>query len=179
MKTTKQWWEETKADPEKLKRWLIRQYVGEMAAINLLSEVLLRFGGEMTGVEWENVFTVMLQEAKHARWVKYLLSDRKIKIPTNLSATRKYWDEVLPAVETLDDAAHAAHNAETMRLHRIRVIAVEPDIEFADLQRVFANVLPDEQWHEKVFDGLTRTEHNPKMDVAHMEGLNALTLVLC
>jgi rubrerythrin len=178
MRTSSQWWNEIKSNPEELKQWLIRQYVGEMAAVNLLSDVLIRFGGDMAETEWDDVYKVMMQEAKHARWVKELLADRHIGIPAGLDATRRYWEEVIPAVEKLDDAAHAAHNAEEMRLHRIRTIAEETDPAYADLQNVFQRILPDEEWHERVFDGLCRTEHNPKMDTAHNKGLRALSLVL-
>lgn len=178
MRTTQQWWEGIKSDPQALEAWLVRQYVGEMAAVNLLSEVLIKHGGETTETEWNDVFKVMLQEAKHARWVKNLLAGRGIPIPTGLEATRKYWEEVVPEVECLDDAAHAAHNAESMRLHRIRAIANETDPQFSDLQDVFKKILPDEEWHEQVFSDLCRTENNSKMDSAHGKGLRALSLVL-
>ena len=178
MRTTQTWWNSLKKDPEALKEWLIRQYVGEMAAVNLLSEVLIKYGGEMVDNEWNDVYKVMLQEAKHARWVKQLLENRSINIPEGLDATRRYWSEVIPAVENLDDAAHAAHNAESMRLHRIRAIAEETEAEYSDLQDVFSRILPDEEWHEEVFGALCRSENNPKMDGAHSEGLRALALVL-
>ncbi len=35
-KTTAQWWAETKNDGAKLAHWLKRQYVGELAALNLV-----------------------------------------------------------------------------------------------------------------------------------------------
>lgn len=178
MRTTQEWWEEVKSSSSLLEEWLVRQYVGEMAAVNLLSNVLIRFGGDMTDTEWQDVYKVMMQEAKHARWVKHLLGDRGINIPTGLDATRKYWEEVIPAVETLDDAAHAAHNAEHMRLERISIIAKETDPDFKDLQNVFSMILPDEQWHEEVFRKLRRIDFNSKMNTAHESGLRALSLVL-
>lgn len=177
-RTSDQWWEEVKSNPAMLKEWLVRQYVGEMAAVNLLSDVLIKFGGEMIEDEWNNVYKVMLQEAKHARWVKELLAKRNISIPIGLDATRRYWEEVIPNVSELDDAAHAAHNAEHMRLHRIRTIAKEKDVSFSDIQNVFERILPDEEWHEKVFSELCRTDKNLKMDVAHNKGLKALALLL-
>ena len=51
MKTSAEWWLATKSDPAKLTHWLQRQYVGEMAAVNLLSELLIRFGDEATDEE--------------------------------------------------------------------------------------------------------------------------------
>lgn len=178
MKNTKEWWEETKSKPEALNRWLVRQYVGEMAAVNLLSQALIQYGGDMTGEEWSDVFKVMMQEAKHARWVRQLLEKRSVLIPPKLSATRKYWNEVLPEIKSLDDVAHAAHHAESMRLHRIREIAEEQDTTYADLQVVFSRILPDEEWHERVFRKLRRSGLNPKMEGAHLNGLKALSLIL-
>lgn len=174
-KTSAEWWDSVKADKDKLAAWLRRQYVGEMAAVNLLSEVLLRFGGEATNEEWDNVYKVMNQEALHARWMRQVLVGRGIEMERDASAERRYWAEVLPNVTNFREAMAAAYHAEHMRLERIRVIAAEPDMEFHDLAVMFTRIRPHEEWHEQVFDqmrqGETMTRH-------HEKGLEALNLLM-
>ena len=38
MRTSKQWWEEVKADPEKFNRWLVKQYRGEVTAASWIEQ---------------------------------------------------------------------------------------------------------------------------------------------
>lgn len=173
-RSTAMWWQEMKSDPEKLAAWLRRQYVGEMAAVNLLSELLIRFGSEMTNEEWYTTFKIMNQEALHGRWMKELMDSRGIKPEEDADATRRYWNEVLPAVDTFKRAAAAAFNAENMRLYRIREIANDVDAP-ADLREVFARILPHEEWHEVAF---AKMKGDEDLSEAHSRGLAALNLVL-
>ena len=173
-KTSAQWWGETKSDPEKLIEWLRRQYVGEMAAVNLLSEVLLRFGGQATKEQWDLVFTVMAQEAKHARWMKGLLDMRGIALPDDARADTRYWKEVVPNVTSFKEAVAAAFHAEHMRLARIRAICNDASAP-GDIREVFQRILPDEEWHESVFD---KMRDGVEMTRYHEKGLEALNLVL-
>jgi rubrerythrin len=174
MKTTHEWWTETKADEQKLNHWLRRQYVGEMAAVNLLSHLLIRFGYQMSDREWENVHKVMTQEAVHARWVKHLLDARGLKPEPEASAERKYWNEVVPAVDSFAKGAAAGYHAEQMRLIRIREIAQDMDAP-RDIRETFVKILPHEEWHEEVF-----SEMMGKTDITefHERGLEALNLTL-
>lgn len=174
-KTSAEWWESVKADPAKLEAWLRRQYVGEIAAVNLLSEILLRFGSEASAAEWNDVHKVMCQEATHARWIKGLMDKRGIALEPNASAERRYWAEVLPHVTNFAEAMAAAFHAEHMRLARIRVIAEERDARFWDLAQIFKSILPHEEWHEKVFD---RMRKGREMTRYHEKGLHALNLTL-
>lgn len=174
MKTTAEWWVETRDNPEKLIAWLQRQYVGELAAVNLLSEVLIRFGSEMTGEQWEQIHKVMLQEATHGKWMKKLLDTRGIAPEKGADATRRYWNEVLPAVDSFEKAAAAAFNAEHMRLFRIREIAKDETAP-ADIRETFKAILPHEEWHEEVFASM---RGDVSLDAEHTEGLKALSLIL-
>lgn len=177
MKTTQEWWESIKASPDKLAAWLRRQYVGEIAAVNLLSKVLLRFGVEATTEEWNTVHKVMLQEATHGKWMREVCAARGVELEKDASAERRYWKEVLPHVTNFREAMAAAHHAEAMRLERIRLIAAETDPAFADLAKVFARILPHEEWHEKVF-GEMRNGAGGEITRYHENGLKALDLVL-
>lgn len=173
-RTTKQWWSEIKASPERLAAWLRRQYVGELAAVNLLSEVLLQYGSAMSQEQWADIYKVMQQEALHGSWMKRLMDDRGIRPEPNASATRRYWNEVLPAVDSFEKAAAAAFNAERMRLFRIREIANDADAP-PDIREVFKAILPHEEWHEQVFD---RMRGSTDLSEPHARGLRALSLVL-
>lgn len=175
--TTKEWWANTKSDPEKLASWLQRQYVGELAAVNLLSEVLLRFGGEATTEEWDTVYRVMGQEALHAKWMRDICVDRSIFLENNASAQERYWKEVLPNISSFHEAMDAAFHAEHMRLERIREIAADEDLKISDLAKVFAKILPHEEWHEEVF-GAIRHSAAGSTTKYHKKGLEALNLVL-
>ena len=82
---------------------------------------------------------------------------------------------MLPNVTNFREAMAAAFHAEHMRLERIRVIAAETDPAFADLARVFGNILPHEEWHERVFDSMRGMA---EMSRYHERGLEALNLTL-
>lgn len=177
-KTSAQWWAETKNDEEKLAHWHRRQYVGELAAVNLLSEMILKFGADMTEEQWENTHKVMIQEATHAKWMKSLLDARGILPEKDADATRRYWQEVIPSVDDFQKASAAAHDAERMRLHRIREIANDPEgnrLDLRDIREVFQRILPHEEWHEEVFESM---RGSARLDEAHDRGLAALSLVL-
>lgn len=175
MHTTREWWAETKADPERLNHWLRRQYVGEMAAVNLLSELLIKHGSEASEEEWNDVHRVMVQEATHAKWMKRVMDGRGISPEPNASAERRYWSEVKPAVRSFAEGCAAGYHAEHMRLERIREIADDDDPMVRDLRDTFRNILPHEEWHEEVFGkmaaGRTLTEY-------HTRGLEALNLLM-
>jgi len=174
MRTTHDWWVATKADPERLAAWLRRQYVGELAAVNLLSQLLIRFGSQMTPVQWETIHKIMMQEAVHGHWMKLLLDARGVKPEQNASAERRYWAEVLPAVDSFEKAVAAGYHAENMRLHRIREIAADEGAP-ADIRETFQRILPHEEWHETAFAAMMGA-----VDVTpfHEKGLAALNLGL-
>lgn len=174
MHTSEQWWNEVKKDPEKLASWLKRQYIGEIAAVNLLSEVLIKYGSEATEVQWLQIHKVMIQEAVHGKWMKRLMDDRGIKLEPNGDATRRYWAEVLPGVTNFQEAMAAAFQAEHMRLARIRTIANDKEAP-EDIRLVFQSILPHEEWHEEVFGEMRGTADVTRY---HEKGLEALNLLL-
>ena len=174
-RTTEQWWAETKADPEKLVHWLRRQYVGEMAAVNLLSELLITYGNQASESEWVDVHKVMCQEATHAKWMKKVLDGRGISPEEGASTDRRYWAQVKPAVGSFAEGCAAGYHAENMRLERIRCIANDTDPAVADLAEVFSNILPHEEWHEEVFDRMRKGRELTKY---HEKGLESLNLLM-
>lgn len=175
MRTTEQWWTETKADKAALEHWLRRQYVGEMAAVNLLSELLITYGSQATDAEWNDVHKVMCQEATHAKWIKKVLDQRGISPEEGATAERRYWAEVKPAVKSFAEGCAAGYHAEHMRLERIRAIAHDTDPAVEDLSVVFGNILPHEEWHEKVFD---KMRHGKLLTQYHEAGLESLNLLM-
>jgi len=179
MKTSIEWWNEIKANDTLREKWLQRQYVGEMSAVNLLSEVLIKYGSSATPEQMDTVIKVMQQEMLHAKWVLKLLQDRSIPCPVSPKATDRYWAEVLPNITNFDEAMAAAFHAENMRLHRIRAIANDESIDsshpLADIKEVFSKILPHEEWHEETFGEM---RNNADMTRYHDKGLEALNLVL-
>ncbi len=175
MRTSQQWWDHIKTDKTLLDAWLRRQYIGELAAVNLLSEVLIRFGSDATPEEWGTVHKVMCQEALHGKWMKELMDGRGVVPERDASAERRYWAHVLPHVISFAEAMAAAFHAETMRLERIHVIAAEPDKAFYDIASIFQHILPHEEWHAKVFDEMRKGR---EMTRYHEKGLEALNLAM-
>ena len=178
MKTTHEWWTEVKNDEAKMNKWLQRQYVGEMAAVNLLSELLIKYGSDMNEKQWETIHKIMMQEAVHGHWMKMLLDARGVKPEANASAIRRYWSEVLPVVDSFEKAVAAGFHAENMRLHRIREIANDPEgnrLDLRDIRETFQKILPHEEWHEEAF-----AEMMGKTDITefHEKGLAALNLLM-
>jgi hypothetical protein len=174
MKTTNQWWAEVKADEGKLAAWLRRQYVGELAAVNLLSELLLTFGADMTPAQWETIYKIMQQEALHGHWMKALMDARGVLPEKNASAERRYWKEVLPAVDSFEKAVAAGFHAENMRLVRIREIAHDESAP-ADIRETFQKILPHEEWHEEAFQSMM---NGVDITPFHEKGLQALNLLM-
>ncbi len=174
MKTTQQWWNEVKSSEPKLHAWLKRQYVGELAAVNLLSELLIRFGSDMSTKEWETIHKIMMQEAVHGHWMKLLLDARGLKPEKSASAERRYWKEVLPAVDSFEKAVAAGYHAENMRLVRIRAIAADLEAP-ADIREMFERILPHEEWHEEAFAEMMK---GTKLTEFHAKGLKSLNLML-
>lgn len=174
MHTSIEWWNAVKAEPVRLHRWLQRQYVGELAAVSLLSELLIRFGGEATDAEWRTVHKIMVQEANHARWIKGLLDARGITPEPFAAADQRYWAEVLPAIHSFAEATAAGFHAEHMRLQRIRAIAWDADAP-EDVREVFQRILPQEEFHERAFDAM---RSGRAMTRYHEAGLRALDLTL-
>lgn len=174
MKTTHVWWTEVKSDEAKMNKWLQRQYVGEMAAVNLLSELLIKYGSDMNTKQWETIHKIMMQEAVHGHWMKMLLDSRGVKPEANASAVRRYWSEVLPAVDSFEKAVAAGFHAENMRLARIREIAADASGP-ADIRETFERILPHEEWHEEAFaEMMGKTE----ITEFHEKGLKALNLLM-
>jgi hypothetical protein len=175
--TSALWWEETKNDNEKLHAWLQRQYIGEFAAVHLLTTILIRYGSDMAEDYRQNIAKVAQQEILHGMWVSELLSARGVKPEVDADATRRYWNDVLPAVKDFHTAMQAAEQAEHMRLFRIRTIAEDvsaPD----DIRRVFQKILPHEEWHERVFGEMRGDYFDAELASAHGRGLASLQLVL-
>lgn len=175
MQTSAQWWEETRDNPAKLEHWLKRQYVGELAAVNLLSELLVRFGSQATDQEWNTVHKIMCQEARHGRLIKELMGSRGIAPEDNASTDRRYWAEVLPNVTNFAEAMAAGFHAESMRLQRIRAIA-EDESAPADIRHVFQRILPDEEWHERAFDEMRQGRELTRYHAKGLESLNLLMI---
>lgn len=178
MRSSNEWWNEVKSNPVKLADWLQRQYIGEVAAVNLLSEVLMKYGHSATNPQWMDIMKVLQQEALHGKWIKTLMDKRGIEPAPNAEATARYWKEVLPNVTSFKEAMAAAFHAENMRLARIRAIANDDSLkgtDLEDIQDTFKHILPHEEWHEEVF-GKMRAGTN--MTRYHEKGLEALNLTL-
>jgi len=76
-KTSAEWWAEVKADPEKLRDWLHKQYVGEITAYNRMFDFLKAYGAQAKDPKWvKTVEEIAWQEAAHSVWVGQLLVDR-------------------------------------------------------------------------------------------------------
>lgn len=172
MKNTQQWLEEIKTDPAKFNHWLERQYVGECLAADRIEKLAelqaeTRFGKVLKKIAND--------ERNHAQWVAELLVNRGITLPEPSMDGTRYWEPILDNLHSFEEIAGAGHHAETMRLIRIRALA--EDVEMPDdIRKVFANILPDEEFHAKAFAAMSTEEAIESTGKLHNMGLEMLGL---
>lgn len=170
-KTTKQWLNEIKSDPEKLTVWLQRQYVGEALAADRIQKLADMVEGKFAGV----LMKIAHDELIHCDWVKGLLETRGIDLPEVTLENTRYWEPILNNLHSFEEITGAGHHAETMRLARIRALADDTEIA-VDIRQVFKNILPDEEFHAKAFAVMSDQESIEKTKILHEQGLEVLGL---
>lgn len=174
MKTSTQWWNDVSSDPEKIIAWLKDQYHGERTAATRVASLLVDYP-EMSESAKTIIQRIAVDESTHAEWVGELLTSRGIT-PEILNKESRYWDKVLPKeAVTFEEICAVGHHAEEMRLERIRVIA--KDENHPDIAKVFAAILPDEEFHARAFEKLSSPECIAEAEISHLDGRNSLGLV--
>ena len=175
MKTSKEWWEETKNSPEKMIYWLKNQYHGEAVASERIRQYILP---HMEGKYTFMVERIADDEERHASWVGKLLLDRGIT-PEILQKEERYWKTVMTEDFTQDGnyAAAVAAHAEEMRLERISVIMEDSEAP-QDIRETFKNIYKDELFHAKGFKLIAGDEYYNKTSENHAKGLEALGLIV-
>lgn len=175
MKTSKEWWEETKNSPDKLINWLKNQYHGEAVASERIIQFILP---HMDGKYAFMVERIANDEDRHAQWVGKLLSDRGIT-PEVLKKEERYWKEVITDDFNEDGnyAAAVAAHAEEMRLERIKVI-MEDEEAPEDIRSTFQQIYKDELFHAKGFKLIAGDDYYSKASKNHAKGLEALGLIV-
>lgn len=176
MQTTEQWWNEVSNDEGKMINWLKNQYHGEVTAEKRIRDMILDYNiGDKP--RFLTITKIANDEAKHAGWVRELLEARGITAKV-LSKEARYWNETLPKALEMDSFEYmcaVAHLAETMRLERIKLLS--NDDRFKDIAEVFTKILPDEEFHAKVFGDMSTPEDIEIARKYHNNGLNAIGLV--
>jgi len=175
MRTSTEWWAETKADPEKIINWLKNQYHGEAVASERIRKFILP---TMDGKYQFMVERIADDEEKHASWVGELLATRGIT-PAILQKEERYWKEVITEDFTSDGnyAAAVAAHAEEMRLERITVIMNDEEAP-ADIKKCFTNIYKDELFHAKGFKLIAGDTYYNQASAQHAKGLEALGLIV-
>lgn len=172
MRTSKEWWESVKKDPDKFLEWLKNQYHGEVTAAERIRSLILVYEADP---KWkETVEEIARQEEQHAVWVGDLLKTRGVD-PQVLDKTERYWDKTIKQITDWDTGCAVAAHAEKMRLERIEAICNDPESP-EDVREVFAKILVQEQFHEKAFRAFTTDEAMERTLQGHLGGLNELGL---
>ncbi len=158
MKTSAQWWSDTKSSESKINDWLIKQWRGEVTASVRIRKLAEQYV-DSSSREAKILNQIAEQEDMHASWIKILLDARRIEADRSeiLQAENRYWEKTLPGIKDFSTGTAVAAHAEGMRLERIRVIAGDaesPD----DIRDTFAKILRDEEWHESAFLQLSTAE---------------------
>lgn len=170
-KTTNQWVAQIKADPKKLKHWLQRQYVGEVLAAARIASLV-----KVAPTNWKwHLTSIARDEAKHAVWVKGLLTSRNIKPTKPTYRSTRYWKPILGKRYSFEEVAAIGHHAEKMRLNRITALANDPEID-QDIRDVFKKTLPDEKFHAAAFFAMSTDEAVQSTKDLHQAGLKMLGL---
>lgn len=173
-KTSKQWWQETKADPAKLTEWLKKQYTGEVTASQRILDLRDKF--QVDGKDHKILTFIANQEQTHAQWILELLHNRGIE-PEVGDPNKRYWKETLKGIEDLETGCAVGAHAEAMRLDRIREIAYDVTAPH-DIVTKFTKILIDEVGHEKLFRKLSTPEALEATRANHEAGAAALGLVV-
>lgn len=175
MKTSQEWWDETKKSPEKLVNWLKNQYHGEAVASERIRQFILP---NMEGKYQFMVERIADDEDRHSQWVGKLLETRGITAEI-LNKEERYWKEVMTDDFTTNGnyAAAVAAHAEEMRLERIKVIMEDTEAD-ADIVDTFRNIYKDELFHAKGFKLIAGDEYYSKASENHAKGLEALGLIV-
>lgn len=172
-RTSKDWWESVKRDPEAFHGWLLDQYRGEATAAGRIER--LRDGYAAPGTRASRVLSVIAdQERKHAGWVGELLRARGVE-PRIEPEAERYWPRMLPGIHDLESGCAVGAHAEKMRLERIEAIAQDPGAP-ADVRAVFARILPEERFHERAFRAMAGDAAMRAAEGAHELGRLALGL---
>lgn len=173
MISSKTWWERTKNNPRALEAWLFDQYRGESSAAGRIED--LRDAYAPPGSRAFRVLTVIAeQERRHARWISGLLEARGLA-PRIEDKPERYWPAVADQVASLESGAAVGAHAEVMRLERIEVIAADAAAP-ADVQAVFARILPEERFHARAFTRLAGSAALERTAAAHERGMALLGL---
>ncbi len=173
MRTSKQWWEEVKADTEKFNRWLVKQYRGEVTASNRINLFATHFADEGS-FQAKLLKSIALDESKHARWILDILKSRGLE-PSIEGAGERYWSKTVPRILSFEYGCAVGAHAEGMRLERIRTIAGDESAP-ADIRSIFQRILEDEVFHERAFREMAGPEAMDRTLAAHRQGREVLGL---
>lgn len=162
MRTSEQWWDQTKADPAKFHAWLVKQHRGEVTAARRIRDFAEQHVTSTSDHEKKVLELIASQEEQHASWVLDLLHARGISADVS-GAEKRYWSKVMPVVDSFEHGCAVGAHAEKMRLERIRTICIDDDAP-QDVRATFQRILKDEVFHESAFRNLAG--HQAMLDVA-------------
>jgi len=178
MRTSAEWYQEVKTNPEKFIEWLKKQYHGELTAADRITDFRDKFTEK--GTRWYGLLsTIAIQEYSHACWVGDLLVARNIEpIPAELAAlrTERYWSKALDGVTNMEEMAATAAHAEIMRLERINIIVNDPETQ-DDIKEVFFKILTEEKFHAKAFSEMAGDKAMANRLKNHELGMEAICLI--
>lgn len=175
LKTSQQWWDETKVSEDKIIYWLKNQYHGEAIAAQRIERFILP---KMEGKYHFMVERIADDERRHSEWIGALLANRGIE-PKLLEKEERYWKTVMTDDFTNDAkyAAAVAAHAEEMRLERIQVIMNDETAPY-DIRNTFGNIYKDELFHAKAFKLVAGDDYYNAASENHAKGLEALGLIV-
>lgn len=179
LRTSQQWWDETKQSEEKIIHWLKNQYHGEAVAAERIRKFILP---TMEGKYQFMVERIADDEDRHSKWIGELLLTRGIT-PKILEKEERYWKAVMTEDFSTNGnyAAAVAAHAEEMRLERIMVIMNDESItsyKMMDIKQTFINIYKDELFHAKGFKLIAGDEYYNQASSNHAKGLEALGLIV-
>lgn len=173
MRTSTEWWNQTKANPQLLTEWLQKQYYGEITAADRIHE----YCESRSPTKWRKTLNLISQqEHQHASWILELLHNRGLQ-PVTPDAPNRYWNQTLPQVNSFESATAVAAHAELMRLERIRAIVADESAP-VDAREAFRKILVDEEFHARAFTRMAGEEALSATSVAHQNGLKELGLIM-
>jgi len=150
---TKTWWKNLCADEDRLIKWLQKLQHTERHGFYDNHDAIERFTDPMKDKNAIKVLTqTAIDEWRHADLLVGLIHNRGLAITAPVKSL--YWDEMEKVIVDLDTCMAAFHLAETLAAWRFEIF-YEYENTPNDVKQWLETVIPDEQYHGKIFRKLT------------------------
>jgi len=168
---TKQWWQRTVANEEKLILWLQKLQRTELSGYTDHIEYMANHS--VTERERKILTNIAEDELKHSDLFIDLFKDRKIEVVPD-GEQSGYWDDVLSKVTNMSEYCSANYFGEALASYRFEIILGMEETP-SDIRYVIDRALPDEIFHRETLMRLAGEETIERFRKHHADAYFKLT----